>query len=195
MAGSRPYRAELGVCMEAKRKLGSQLNTLLTGMAVHGIAHLEEMENDLIQTNVLLEEAIAKLNGGFLSVHESLLAHLEVAGRMASGSGSEGESDLLGQLANEVAGHVNTVVTGLQFQDMTSQLIDRALKRVQGLRVMLELFGSVGPALMQQDACEGMVGLLKSTNENFAQQNRKLKRKLKKNVRQQHMEEGSVDLF
>jgi hypothetical protein len=37
----------------------------------------------------------------------------------------------------EVSHHVNAAVTGLQFQDMTSQLLERIVRRVIGLREAL----------------------------------------------------------
>lgn len=182
--------------MKAKRELGSQLSLLLTGVAANGIAHLEEMKNDLIQTNLLLEEAIAKLNGSFFELHDALNAQMEAAGRIASNADSAQEHrERLNRLAEEVGGHVDSVVTGLQFQDMTSQLIGRALHRIEGLRLMLGAFASAGSSLMQQDACEDMAGVLERTSERLALQSKELNGQLEKTVRQQHMEGGSIDLF
>ena len=47
--------------MSNKQMLGSRVKELLAGVSDHGVDHLLEVETDLVQTTLLLAEAIEKL--------------------------------------------------------------------------------------------------------------------------------------
>ena len=46
--------------MTIKNSLALEIKKLLTGLSEHGSQHLSEIETDLVQTNILLSEAIEK---------------------------------------------------------------------------------------------------------------------------------------
>ena len=63
--------------MSNKQMLGSRVKELLAGVSDHGVDHLVEVETDLVQTTLLLAEAIEKLGANFLDLHGSLTAQEE----------------------------------------------------------------------------------------------------------------------
>jgi hypothetical protein len=89
-------------------------------------SHLEEVERDLAQMNTLLEAAIEKLLVSFMAIHrgvagqEAMLRESAVEHPEFSACSARMES-----LRVDIACHVSQAVSGLQFQDMTSQLIRR----------------------------------------------------------------------
>jgi len=51
--------------MSKKKMLGSQVKQFISGVTAHGTEHLLELESDLVQTAILLAEAIEKLGASF----------------------------------------------------------------------------------------------------------------------------------
>ena len=176
--------------------LGSHLKLMLSGLSDHGIRHLTEIETDLLQTNVLLEEAIAKLSSSFMAVHGAVSVQQEMVDALLANQSFSPESVAgLEAMSEEIGRHINDAVTGLQFQDMTRQLIERSLKRVIGLRAMLGTLGSTGLGMQTEGEGDLIVPLLRSINKQLAMQNKELSDVLLKTVRQKHMDSGDVDLF
>jgi hypothetical protein len=58
--------------MTRKKILGSHVKRLLSGVSDHGKRHLTEVETDLLQTSLLLEEAIDKLTRNFMAIHDTV---------------------------------------------------------------------------------------------------------------------------
>jgi hypothetical protein len=56
--------------MTRKKILGSHVKRLLSGVSAHGRRHLTEVETDLVQTTLLLEEAVEKLTTSFMAIHQ-----------------------------------------------------------------------------------------------------------------------------
>jgi hypothetical protein len=83
----------------------------------------------------------------------------------------------------------------MQFQDMTSQLIDRTLKRVTGLRAFLGTLGAHGEAIQAECESEEIVDLLGKVSMALAIQSLELRSVLRKSVNQQHLESGDIELF
>ncbi len=83
----------------------------------------------------------------------------------------------------------------MQFQDMTSQLIDRTLKRVTGLREFLGTLGSHGADVSPDSGSEEIVELLSKVSMALAIQSLELRSVLRKAVNQQHLESGDIELF
>jgi hypothetical protein len=182
--------------MSIQKSLTPQVKDLLTGLSEHGSRHLTEVETDLVQTNILLEEAIEKLNRNFMAIHTAISAQQQMLEAiLAQASVAPAVRAALAGKAEEIALHVNGAVTGLQFQDMTSQLIGRVQRRIAGLRDMLSLDGieEMGktPAMDNaglQSALEKIDGIL--TGKSMA-----LEKELWKTVCQTHMESGDIELF
>ena len=121
------------------------MKRLLSGVSDHGRRHLTEVETDLIQTGLLLEEAIEKLTFNFMAIHQAVEAEQDtIRLLLAGGTPTAEQKGALEALHAQVGNHVNAAITSMQFQDMTSQLIDRTLKRVTGLREFLGTLGAHG---------------------------------------------------
>ncbi|QYF92489.1 chemotaxis protein [Massilia sp. PAMC28688] len=182
--------------MTRKKILGSHVKRLLSGVSDHGKRHLTEVETDLVQTELLLEEAIDKLTTSFMAIHAAVGERQEAIDLLlAGGTPSAQQCAHLGAMAGEVGAHVNTAITSMQFQDMTSQLIDRTIKRVTGLRAFLGTLGAHGAAVAPESDSEEIVELLGKVSMALAIQSLELRSVLRKAVTQQHMESGDIELF
>jgi hypothetical protein len=182
--------------MSKRKLLSSHVKRLLSGVSDHGARHLTEIDADLTQVSLLLIEAIEKLGGNFMAIHHAVSAQQETINLLLSG-GKPNEEDAakLFGMANEIGGHVNAAVTCMQFQDMTSQLIDRTQKRVSGLREFLQTLGSHGAEILAESNNDEIAVLISMINMNLAIQSLELKSVLRKAVNQQHLESGDIELF
>ena len=182
--------------MTRKKVLGSHVKRLLSGVSDHGKRHLTEVETDLIQTELLLEEAIDKLTSSFMAIHGAVGARQDTINLLlAGGTPSAEERARLEAMSGEVGEHVNAAITSMQFQDMTSQLIDRTLKRVTGLREFLGTLGAHGADVLPDSGSEEIVELLGKVSMALAIQSLELRSVLRKAVNQQHMDSGDIELF
>ncbi len=182
--------------MARKKILGSHVKRLLTGVSDHGKRHLTEVETDLIQTQLLLEEAIEKLTASFMAIHSAVGARQPALDLLlAGGVPNADDSARLGAMTEEVGAHVNAAITSMQFQDMTSQLIDRTIKRVCGLREFLGTLGAHGAIVVPESGSEEIVELLGKVSMALAIQSLELRSVLRKAVNQQHLESGDIELF
>jgi hypothetical protein len=182
--------------MTRKKILGSHVKRLLSGVSAHGRRHLSEVETDLLQTELLLEEAIEKLTSSFMAIHSAVAARQEAIDRLlAGGTPTPEESAALAAMSGEIGSHVNTAITSMQFQDMTSQLIDRTLKRVTGLRAFLGTLGEHGSDIAPETGSEEIVERLGKVSMALAIQSLELRSVLRKSVEQRHLESGDIELF
>ena len=182
--------------MPRKKILGSHVKRLLSGVSDHGRRHLTEVETDLRQTELLLEEAIEKLTTSFMAIHAAVDDRQGTIDMMlAGGTPSAEDSQRLGAMSGEIGVHVNAAITSMQFQDMTSQLLDRTLKRVSGLRDFLDTVGAHGEYILPDSGSEEIVDLLGKVSMALAIQSLELRSALRKAVNQQHLESGDIELF
>lgn len=181
--------------MTREKMLGSQVQHLLSNLSDHGTQHLTEVETDLVQTSFLLGEAIEKLGASFMAIHEAISAQQEAIDRLLSGAKVTPEiAEKLKSKHQEIGQHVNAAVTGLQFQDMTGQLISRTVRRVIGLREVLDGVGSRSTGISESNA-EEIIATLNTINTVLEEQSAKLESALWKAVCQTHMESGDIELF
>jgi hypothetical protein len=182
--------------MTRKKILGSHVKRLLSGVSDHGRRHLTEVETDLIQTGLLLEEAIEKLTFNFMAIHQAVEAEQDtIKLLLAGGTPTAEQKARLAELHAQVGSHVNAAITSMQFQDMTSQLIDRTLKRVTGLREFLGTLGAHGAEMLPESDNEEIVALLGKVSMALAIQSLELRSVLRKAVSQKHLESGDIELF
>ena len=182
--------------MTRKNLLGSQVKRLLTSLSDQGSQHLTEVETDLVQTTYLLSEAIEKLGASFMAIHAGVAAQQEILDQLQSGTPLTPEIESrLSVLKGEVTQHVNAAVTGLQFQDMTSQLIGRTMRRIAGLRDVLCAVGSSGAIMIPDSEADELIAVLSDINKTLEEQSAKLESVLWKAVSQTHMESGDIELF
>jgi hypothetical protein len=182
--------------MPKKKNLGPQVKRLLTGVSDHGSEHLLEVETDLVQTTILLAEAIEKLGGSFLALHAAISSQQEEIDLLiSSGVAPSGSVEKLKKLQEDIGKHVNDAVTSLQFQDMTSQLISRTMQRSAGLREVLSTLGVVGGDIPHDSGDDEIAVLLKEISMRLEAQSIQLKSLLRKAVSQQHLDSGDIELF
>jgi len=182
--------------MTRKKILGSHVKRLLSGVSDHGRKHLTEVETDLLQTNLLLEEAIEKLSRNFMAIHDAVNSQqATIKLLLDGGTPSDDERARLATLDAQVAEYVNAAITSMQFQDMTSQLIDRTLKRVTGLREFLGTLGAHGAEMVPESGNDEIVDLLGKVSMALAIQSLELRSVLRKAVSQKHLESGDIELF
>ena len=182
--------------MTRKKILGSHVKRLLSGVSVHGRRHLNEVETDLLQTELLLEEAIDKLTGSFMAIHSAVGSRQETINRLLAGdTPSPEDSEKLSAMSGEIGQHVNSAITSMQFQDMTSQLLERTLKRVAGLRDFLGTLSQHGADIAPETDSDEIVERLGKVSMALAIQSLELRSMLRKSVEQRHLESGDIELF
>jgi hypothetical protein len=182
--------------MTRKKILGSHVKRLLSGVSAHGGRHLDEVETDLMQTERLLEEAVERLTSSFMAIHHTVDARQRSINLLLAGDGvSAEEGARLGEMSSEIGQHVNAAITSMQFQDMTSQLIDRTLKRVTGLRDFLGTLSAHGDDLLPESSNDEVVERLGKVSMALAIQSLELRSVLRKSVNQQHLDSGDIELF
>ncbi|MFT5534773.1 MAG: hypothetical protein ACI8WM_001330 [Burkholderiaceae bacterium] len=177
--------------------LVQQIRQLLCAVSRQGADHLAEVETDLTQTALLLTEAIEKLGASFMSIHAVVSVQQDVIVRMlGSESFVTDEREHLQALQREVDRHVNAAVTGLQFQDMTSQLLQRTLGHVGSLRGMIGVLGTTAEAISPGAPVDEVVAQLAHASGTIASSRVLLDAtQLRKVVSQTHMESGDIELF
>lgn len=182
--------------MEREELLGSQVRHLLTNLSEHGTQHLTEIETDLMQTSLLLSEAIEKLGASFMSIHSAVSTQQQVMESLIAGITVTPElAEQLKARQSEIDRHINAAVTGLQFQDMTGQLIGRTVKRVAGLRDVLGDVGAGSAGMAKVHDLEKMIHSIEEISRTLQEQSAKLESALWKAVCQTHMESGDIELF
>lgn len=185
-----------GSPMAIENSLVLQVTVLLSGLSHQGTQHLTEIETDLVQTNILLGEAIEKLSASFMAMHAAVTEQQQLVDGLLKDAVVAPEAMLaLREKSTQIDQHVNAAVTGLQFQDMTNQLIGRTVRRVVGLRDVLEVLGSSGAAIPLNASNEQMHNMLEQINETLKTQSQALEKELWKAVCQTHMESGDIELF
>ena len=182
--------------MTRKKLLGSQVKRLLSGVSDHGKQHLLEVETDLVQTAFLLGEAVEKLGASFFALHSAVKTQQqEIELLLVDYDNDDPKLAHLRVLQNEISQHTNEAVTGLQFQDLTSQLLARTVQRIIGLRNVLSDLASEGEILPLEGPEEDIGGMLNEINKNLDRQSLELKDLLRKAVHQKDMDSGEIEMF
>lgn len=176
-----------------------ELRHLLAEIGSVGEHHLKHVEADLIQTDVLLDEAIAVLTQSFSKLFQVIQEQQEEIDLLLRGKKAATPENLqhLSTLKDVVNAQINVMVTGMQFQDMTSQLLERIVRRVNGLREVLNMVSESSQHLpVEGDITADQISVLLSQMlDNMSQKTTELENILWRSVRQTRMESGDVDLF
>lgn len=177
--------------MKKKHSGVTELRQLLTDVSAEGIAHLEEVQADLAQTRLLLAEAIARLSDGFGALHAAVSVQRAAAEQLQhqAAGGGDGQEQLRSAAA-AIDTQVQAMVTALQFEDMTSQLIAQAGRRIAGL---LGILAGVGDGA--QGLATGDLTQLDTLRAAMAAQSRELDGLLLRSVDQRHLDSGDITLF
>ncbi len=182
--------------METKTLPIAELRKLLAAVSDHGKQHLIEVEADLLQTTFLLSEAIEKLSTSFTAVHDAVCAQQKILDTLvAKYAIEEPVLEKLDSFKSKIGDEVNVVITSLQFQDLTSQLVARTIKRVNGLKDLLHELESHSNEMDPGHEHEEIVKFLEEMSRSLQVGSRALSGGLRQSVGQQDMATGEIDLF
>lgn len=182
--------------MTIKKVPIAELRSLLVAVSDHGKQHLIEVEADLMQTTFLLTEAIEKLGASFMAIHQAVLIQQEeINALLLPNQSSPTLNQKITQYREKIADEVNAAVTGLQFQDMTSQLITRTIKRVNALRDSLAALAAHGEEIDAEHEHEEIARLLEEMSMHLSSRSDAIKGALRKSVAQKDMDSGEIELF
>lgn len=182
------------MAMITAREIQQPMERLLTELSRHGMRHLSEAENDLGQTGVLLYEAITKLSAAFMALHAAVQCQQQQVDLLLAQVAPE-EQERLQQLSQAIGGHVNEAITGLQFQDLTGQLLARTSMRLAGLRDMLTEVESAAGSQQETPVTDAASRTLDAAADALVERSNALEDVLRKSVLQHHMESGDIELF
>lgn len=164
------------------------LRALLCGIACHAGSHLGRASTDLAQLDVLLQQAITKLCASFITLHtvnqkqQALLA-MHIDSEQVPGAA---------MLASEMAAALDSAMTGLQFQDMSAQLIASIACRIRGVQQIVDTAAARHCSPVGENAAPSAIA---SRIDAIACQSDELTRGTPHSVHQQHMESGEIELF
>jgi hypothetical protein len=182
--------------MTTPHDMAPQLQHLLAALSRQGDAHLTEVGTDLQQTAFLLREAIEKLSKSFMGIHESVSAQQVLIASLATNMVlSPGLQASLEALQQQSQTHVDAAITGLQFQDMTSQLIGRIVGHVASLHSLLAAIGDIAAAMPAGGGDAATIAMLDSVNRMLDEKAVVQQGVSRKAVAQTHMESGDIELF
>ncbi|HWR77759.1 MAG TPA: chemotaxis protein [Thiobacillus sp.] len=181
--------------MSPSERLNVQVVHLLSGVSVHGDQHLAEVERDLVQMDVLLDEAIKKLCASFMAIHHTVdLQQEALNGLLANGMPAPEYAARFEALRGEINQHVGAAVTGLQFQDMTSQLIGRMVQHLAGLRDVFGALDTTGSVLPESNN-EALLATLNQISDRVGTCCTERAGGVRSTVNQRHMDSGDIELF
>ena len=176
--------------------LARGVQKLLTAVSAQSIDHLAEVDTDLEQASLLISEAIEKLAANFLAIHAAAAEQQAIIDAVLSSTAASTENRRkLATLRNDIGVYANAAITGLQFQDITSQLIDRSRKRIRGLHDTFGVLAAAAAQLSEQSGADELATQLDRAREDVSKQSSLLDGALHKAVSQTHLESGDVELF
>ena len=181
--------------MSSSEQLNVQVLNLLSGVSTHGDHHLAEVERDLVQMDGLLDEGIKKLCTSFMAINFAIAKQQEALDSMLKdGMSAPDYAARIEIIHGEINRHVGAAVTGLQFQDMTSQLIGRMVLQLTGLR---DVFGELdSDALpLPESSNEDLLEKLNDISVRVGARCNELSCDVRSAVNQRHMESGDIELF
>lgn len=182
--------------MQMKTLPIAELRGLLSAVSDHGQQHLVEVEADLLQTTYLLLAAVDKLSASFMAIHAAVSEQQQALAVVMSEHGLEmAQLPQLKAYEQKIANEVDIAVSALQFQDMTSQLLTRTIKRVNGLKGLLQELSAHGDNVEPDQEHAEIASFLAQLSKNLHAGSHALSGGLRRSVDQQHMDSGEIELF
>lgn len=172
------------------------LQELLLNVAGNGFFHLSDIEGDLLQINLLLMEAINKLGDNVVAIGQVVeRQQVMIRQLVAAGNCSPFVAEKLDDLGGVLDGNISEVVTAMQFQDMTAQLLDKVLSRVDGLQSMLGVIEKLASDISTANGDGDAQAMIKVSVDEMAARRQELEGLHAERVSQHHMGAGTVELF
>lgn len=173
-----------------------EVRNLLSSVIEHGQQHLSEIEADLSQTTYLLTHAIDNLSNSFLSVHAAIVEQQKTLDLLLTKYDlTDAEFKEIEAFNHAIGDQVGSAITGLQFQDITSQLIARAIKRIEGLKTLLDELHVDEEIEHAQTEHDAITHMLEGLNQSLHAGSHALSGGLRRSVDQKSMGAGDIDLF
>ena len=179
-------------------RLDVKVMRLLSGVSEHGDRHLVELEQDLVQMNALLDEAISKLIASFMALNQAVERQQATFDSLAGSQPAPETAAQLDALRAEIAGHIGAAVTGMQFQDMTSQLVGRMTRHLEGLRAVfgaLEVCPIEASDSTSTSNGDAALAVLNDISDSVMARFAELDGVARSTVNQRHMDSGDIELF
>lgn len=172
------------------------LRILLSSISDHGKQHLMRVEADLLQTTFLLNKAIEDLSASFISVHDSVTKQQQILDSLIEQHHfNHEETKQLEVFKQNIVEEVNAVITGLQFQDLTSQLLTRTVNHVNGLKDLLQELVTQDDEVQTDDEHEQMINFLAEVDRKLRASSHNLAVGSRPSVKSQDMATGEIELF
>lgn len=182
--------------MDMKKLPIAEVRSLLDAVSEHGKQHLIEVDADLSQTTYLLSKAIEKLNASFIAVHTAVINQQKTLDTlMQKHQFTSDETSKINMFNQIIAEEVGVAITGLQFQDITNQLLVRAIARVNGLKDLLEELHANGGEIDSEYEHSEVAKLLETMSDSLHHGSHALSGGLRRSVEQQNMASGEIELF
>jgi hypothetical protein len=174
----------------------AEVRSLLDAVSEHGKQHLIEVDADLSQTTYLLSKAIEKLNSSFMAVHTAVTNQQKaLEALMQQHHFTTEETSKINMFNQIIAEEVGVAITGLQFQDITNQLLVRAMTRVNGLKELLEELHDHGGGINSEYEHNEIAKLLEMMSDSLHHGSHALSGGLRRSVEQKNMASGDIELF
>lgn len=182
--------------MTNKTVLGASLQELLQNIAGNCSIYLSEIESDLLQINLLLMEAINKLGDNVVQIGQDVHHQQKLVRQLTeAGTCSPFALERLDEMNQSMDANVASVVTAMQFQDMTSQLLDKVLSRVAALQGVNEEMDKLAIEVSGAESDGDVQMMIRAMGEEMTKKRRELEGQHAERVSQKHMESGSIELF
>lgn len=182
--------------MTNKTVLGASLQELLQNIAGNSSIYLSEIESDLLQINLLLMEAINKLGDNVVQIGQDVHHQQKLVRQLTeTGSCSPFALEKLDELNQTMDNNVASVVTAMQFQDMTSQLLDKVLSRVAALQEVNEEMEKLAAEVSGAESEGDVQMMIRAMGEDMTSKRHELEGQHAERVSQKHMDSGSIELF
>lgn len=176
-----------------------ELRKLLTALSEHGSRHLIDVDADLKQAAFIMNEAIEQLNVGFLSLDKKQNEQYALISEIGDAEQTAADQAALKKLREEINQQTQQVVTSMQFQDMSNQIIERCMKRVNGLKAILDELGTHGEKVDASHLAnekEDIAAYISNIKQNLHKGSDAITGEINvKSVRQKDMSSGSIELF
>jgi hypothetical protein len=174
----------------------TEVRSLLDSVSEHGKQHLIEVDADLSQTIYLLSKAIEKLNSSFMAVHTAVTNQQKaLEALMQQHQFTSEEKSKINMYNQIIAEEVGVAITGLQFQDITNQLLVRAMTRVNGLKELLEELHAHGGGINSEYEHNEIAKLLEMISDSLHHGSHALSGGLRRSVEQKNMASGDIELL
>ena len=172
-----------------------KIRHLLAAVSGHGKQHLLRVEADLLQTTYLLNKAIEDLSASFISVHDSVTKQQEILDALIEQHHfNHEETKQLEVFKQNIVNEVNAVITGLQFQDLTSQLLARTVNHVNGLKDLLQELATHDAVVLGSEQ-EQLIRFLEDVDSKLNASSQNLAAGSRPSVKSKDMATGDIELF